>query len=183
MLELYKTPHYGLGTVVEVKIDYDKRIVTRQFKPDAITVNGTPTTKTPQEIEKFWYNEVYWLERFGNRQYVVPLLDIDYKNRIVTQAYTGPTLLEIKKDIHNKYPHLVDLVVEMYKMFKDIGVYKRNGSLSNIACDGEYIAAFDFKWCEYRPNGIEMEHKSYDEWLSKISPVLPQKLRELDDIV
>jgi hypothetical protein len=76
-------------------------------------------------------------------------------------------------------PDIVEQVIEMYKFFKEKNVYKRNGSLSNLTLRDGQLVAFDFKWARLRPNGVEMELRSYDEWLSKIDSSLPNKLREL----
>jgi hypothetical protein len=180
MLELYKTDCYGLGTVVEVKIDKEQQIVTRQFKPNAITVSGKPTTKTEAEIKRFWDNEVYWIERFrGQSEWTIDTIDIDYKTRTITQPYEGKTLLDIKDTMHDLYPDIEEHIVEMYKFFKSLNVFKCNGSLSNLLIRDGHPIAFDFKWCEYRPHNIEMELKSYDVWLSKISNTLPDKLKRL----
>ena len=180
MLELYKTNHTGLGTVVEVKVDKQKGIVTRQFKYDAITVSGKPTNRTKEEIDKFWNNEIYWIKQFENKSsYIIPTYDIDYVTRTITQPYMGPTLLDYKPRLQSVIPDIEEQILDMYRFFKDINVFKCNGSLSNLLLHEGKIVAFDFKWCEYRPNNIEMELKSYDIWLSKISKDLPKKLRDL----
>ena len=38
MYEKFKSPHHGVGTVVDVSIDYDNKLIKRQFRPGSITV-------------------------------------------------------------------------------------------------------------------------------------------------
>lgn len=177
-LELYKSPFDDLGTCVEVHIDKENEIIMRQYKDDAITVNGTVTKKSPKEIEAFFMNEVYWLEKLQG-PWLPMTLDINMATRTIVQDYTHPDLLTIKPNLHEVVPDIEEQIIEMYKFFKEKGVYKRNGSLSNLSLCGNRVIAFDFKWATKRPDGLEMELRSYDEWLSKISPDLPHKLREL----
>jgi hypothetical protein len=173
--ELYKTPHYGLGTCVEVSIDTKNNIIRRQYKTDAITVNGTQTSKTAEEVEQFFLNEVYWLEKLQSKWLPITL-DVNMQTRTIFQEYTHPDLLNIKQNLPS---NISEQVVEMYKFFKENNVYKRNGSLSNLTLKDNQLVAFDFKWAKHRPDGIEMEIKSYEEWLSKINPSLTQKLKDL----
>ena len=51
--------------------------------------------------------------------------------------------------------------------------------VSNLTVNKEQLIAFDFKWARLRPNGIELELRSYDEWLSKIDDSLPKTLRDM----
>ena len=178
MFELYKSPHYGLGTCVEVYIDKENQIIKRQYKDDAITVNGTITKKSSEEVKAFFMNEVYWLEKLQG-PWLPMTLDVNMATRTIIQDYTYTDLLSVKKDLHHIVPDIEEQIIEMYKCFKEKNVYKRNGSLSNLSLCGKRVIAFDFKWATKRPNGLEMELRSYDEWLSKISPDLPSKLREL----
>lgn len=178
MFELYKSPHYGLGTCVEVHIDKKNRIISRQYKNDSITCNGSVTKKSPDEIENFFQNEVYWLEKLKSRW--IPLtLDINYSTRTIIQEYTHTDLLYNKPNLKEVVPDIVDQVIDMYKFFKEMNMYKRNGSLSNLTLRDKQLVAFDFKWATTRPTGLEMELKSYDQWLSKIDSSLPEKLKAL----
>ena len=69
----------------------------------------------------------------------------------------------------------------MYKFFKSHNVFKRNGSLSNLTHNNGQLIAFDFKWAKVRPDGLDMEIKSYKEWLNKIDPSLTGKLMQMID--
>lgn len=170
--KLYKTPHYGLGTCVEVSIDYDKGIIQRQYKLDAITVSGQKTTKSSKEIENFFANEVYWLEKLQSK-WIPKTLDINIQTQTILQEYTHPDLLNIKSNLPK---NITEQVIEMYTFFKENNVFKRNGSLSNLTLKNNQLIAFDFKWATERPKGLEMELRSYNEWLVKIDTTLPNKL-------
>lgn len=178
MYELYKTPHYGLGTIVEVHIDKDHNRIKRCYSETSITCNGAITSKSPAEIQDAFMYEIYWLEKLESK-WIPKTIDIDYKTRTIVQEYTHPDLLHIKPKLKEIVPNIVDQIIDMYEFFKSKNVYKRNGSLSNLTLRDEQLVAFDFKWARQRPEGLEMELRSYDEWLSKIDSSLPKKLREI----
>lgn len=163
------TRHAGLGTLCEVYIggDYIKRI----FKPGAITCAGTPTRFSSEEIREFFEYEVYWTTKLQS-EWLPKTLEVG--DNYIVQEYYGPALID-------SMPHLPDVkdqVIEMYKFFKHHNVYKRNGSVSNLTMRGDQLVAFDFKWARERPDGLEMELKSYDVWLNKIDESLSQELRK-----
>lgn len=146
--------------------------IRREFKPNAITCAGVPTRFTPIEIVDFFQNEVYWLNKLQS-EWVPKTIEVG--PNFIVQEYTGPALID-------SMPHLPDIkdqVIEMYKFFKQHNVYKRNGSVSNLTMNKSQLVVFDFKWAMHRPNGLEMELKSYDVWLSKIDSTLSSSLREL----
>lgn len=172
-MDKYITPHKGVGTLVEVFIDEKSGIIRREFKFDSTTVNGEKSRFTQDEIEEFFFNEMYWLRKLDGSKFVPKL--IGFGDGWVEQEYTGPSLL----DTMPNPPDITDQVLDMYSEFNRIGLYKRNGSLSNLTMNGNQLVAFDFKWAMHKPNGEEMELKSYDEWLVKINPELPKLLREL----
>ena len=159
-----------MGTLCEVYIDHDQ--IKRIFKADAITVANSKTRFSHGQVKAFFDNEIYWLKKLDS-DWIPKTLEIG-KNFII-QEYTGPMLL----DSISNLPDVYDQVVEMYKFFKKKNVYKRNGSLSNLTMKGDQLVAFDFKWSSSRPNGYDMELKSYREWLSKIDPRLTNELINL----
>lgn len=178
MLKLYKSPFTELGTCVEVHIDYDAGIIKRQYKYDAITVNGSITKRTPAEIDKFFNNEIYWLDKLEG-EWIPKTIEIDITNKTIVQEYTRECLLGDLVNIYQVVPDIEEQIVEMYKFFKKHNIFKCNGSLSNLTLRKNQLVAFDFKWADHRPNNIEMELKSYDIWLSKISEKVAIKLKEL----
>ena len=112
-------------------------------------------------------------------KWIPKTIDIDYKNRIIIQEYYGKDLLHFKGQLKKVIPDLEEQVLEMYKFFKEKQVFKRNGSLSNMANNKGQLVAFDFKWATLRPEGLEKEIYSYENYLNKINPELTRKLKEL----
>jgi len=153
-----------------VYIDNDQ--IKRVFKPGAITVSGKPTRFSENEIADFFAKEKYWLKELES-EWIPKTIEIG--DNFIIQEYTGPMLL----DSISNLPDIYDQVIAMYKFFKSKNVYKRNGSLSNLTLRNNQLVAFDFKWTTYRPNGYDMELKSYKEWLSKIDPRLTDELINL----
>lgn len=172
MYKLFKSTHQGLGTSVEVHIDEQEGLIKRYYKSDAITVNGAVTKKTHAEITESFEYEKYWLCKLES-EWIPKTVEIgkDY----IIQEYTGPALIDSMPNL----PDIKEQIIEMYKFFKFHGVYKRNGSVSNLVMNNNQLVAFDFKWARHRPIGIDMELRSYDEWLIKIDVDLPMQLREL----
>lgn len=135
-------------------------------------MSGNPTKFSADEIKHFFENEKFWLNKLES-EWIPKTLEIG--DDFIIQEYTQPALIE-------QMPHLPDIkdqVIEMYKFFKQKNVFKRNGSVSNLTMRNNQLVAFDFKWANERPNGLEMELKSYDEWLSKIDASLKEELRAL----
>jgi len=178
MFELYKSPHYGLGTTVEVHIDKENRLIRRHYKEGAITCSGAQTQKLKREIQDSFMYETYWLEKLESK-WIPKTIDIDYRTRTIVQEYTHPDLLYIKSELKEVVPDIVEQIIEMYKFFKSHNMYKRNGSLSNLTLNNGQLVAFDFKWARQRPKGLEMEVKSYDQWLSKIDSSLTHTLKDM----
>lgn len=179
MFELYKSPHDGLGTCVQVKINKITNVISRQYTKTAVTVSGNITTKTDQEINDFFNNEVYWLTNLRDSKWVPKLIWIDMHNQTIYQEYNGPCLLDIKPVIKETIPDIVEQIIEMYEFFKQQNMFKCNGSLSNLTTKDQQVKAFDFKWATHRPNNIEMEIKSYEQWLSKIDSKLTHILKDM----
>lgn len=178
MFEKYSSPHHGVGTIVDVSIDYDNRLIKRQFKPGSLTVGDKVHEYNYEQVKEFFNNELRWLETLKSNW--IPET-VEVGDNFIVQKYYGPCLLDFKpnKEFLKYVPDIVEQVIEMYKFFKSHNVFKRNGSLSNLTHNNGQLIAFDFKWAKVRPDGIEMELKSYKEWLSKIDDTLEQQLTNL----
>lgn len=167
---LYKSPHANIGRVCQVEIGNDW--VKRTFSPDAITASGLKTKHTPERIEYFFENEKKWLKILES-EWIPKTLEIG--SNFIIQEYTRPALIYEVDDL----PDIKGQLIEMYKFFKQKNVFKRNGSVSNMTMRSDQLVAFDFKWAKERPEGLDLEFRSYDEWLVKVDPEMPRLLREL----
>lgn len=178
MFEKYSSPHHGIGTIVDVSIDYDLQLIKREFRAGTVTSGNDVHEYDSNQVKGFFNNEVFWLDKLKSK-WVPETVEIG--DDFIVQKYYGPCLLDFKpnKEFLKYVPDIVDQVIEMYKFFKLHNVYKRNGSLSNLTHNNGQLVAFDFKWARLRPDGMEMELKSYKEWLSKIDSKLEQQLTNL----
>lgn len=169
--------HKNLGKIASVYLNDDKTLIKRCFHSNGITANGRPTEKSEEYIIEKWETEASALIRFNGLWFMPRLIEIDMKQRYVIQEYCGPDLLTSGfKNIRD----IEDQVVEIFKYISDQGLYKINGSLSNMTQKNGQIKMFDFKYL--RPKSEEskrLEEYSIDNWLSKISPTIVPKLKNL----
>ena len=175
--EPYWHPDPNIGRVASVYLNEDKTLIKRHYILDGVTVNGKPTEQSPEYIEQKWLTETYWLTRLQLMPWVPGLVSINYKERFIIQEYYGPDLLVRGYD---DIPDIEDQIVEIYKYFKEINVYKLNGALANMTKKNGRVIMFDFKYMrertpELKPHAL-IEIKL---WLSKISPNISKRLEEL----
>lgn len=170
-------PDPTIGRVVSVYLNQDKTLIKRYFIPNGITVSGKATEYSLEYIEQKWITETNTLLRFKDKEWVPGLIDINYQEKYIIQEYYGPDL-QIRgfEDI----PDIEDQVIEIYKYFKEINMYKLNGSLPNMTKLNGKVIMFDFKYMKER----SPELKPYAlveirEWLSEISPTIVPKLESL----
>jgi hypothetical protein len=167
----------NMGTLVSVFLNKEKTLIKRVFEPSGITTSGIPNTKTKEYVSTKWETESYYLTKFRLMPWVPGLVSIDYKTKSIIQKYYGPDLLIAGfEDI----PDIEDQVVEIYRYFNKIGVYKLNGALSNMTKRDGKVIMFDFKYM--RPRTPELKDYALieiDQWLSKISPTISKRLKEL----
>ena len=178
--EKFITSNSGIGTVVDVSIDYTSGLVKRKFDVNTITVEGKAHEYTKDQVQACFDRDVHWSNVLKSK-WVPELIHVDIAQRTIIQKYYNSCLLDYPpiKDITKTFPQLEEQIIEMYTFFKKHNVFKNNGSLSNLTHNEDQIIAFDFKWATKRPEGLENELHSYDTWLSKISNTLPQKLRDI----
>jgi hypothetical protein len=174
----YFSPHSELGTLCQVFINEDEGLIKRVFDPSGQTVSGRPSRFTKSEAIEFFDNEVYWLKKLESEW--LPRLVSDNKDELSTvQEFYSHSLLDIKPRLMQEIPDIVEQIIEMHKFFKTMGVFKRNGSLSNLSQRNGHIIAFDFKWATHRPKGLEKELFSYENYFVKVCPTLPKRLKAL----
>ena len=180
MFEKYSSPHHGVGTIVDVSIDVSSGLIKRTFQPGSITVGNKVHEYNHDQVKGFFDNELKWLETLKS-EWIPETVEVG--DNFIVQKYYGPCLLDFKpnKEFLKYVPDIVEQVIEMYKFFKSHNVFKRNGSLSNLTHNNGQLIAFDFKWAKVRPDGLDMEIKSYKEWLNKIDPSLTGKLMQMID--
>lgn len=173
----YKDAKWHMGTLVSVYLNEDKTLIKRCFNPNGITVCGKPTDQSKEYIEEKWLTETHYLTKLQLMPWVPELVAIDYQQRYIIQRYYGPDLI-IRG--YEDIPDIEDQVVNIYKIFKDMDVYKLNCSLSNMTVHNNQVIMFDFKYM--RPRTADLKpYAEYeiDTWLSKISPTIGLKLKEL----
>ena len=169
--------HENLGVIASVYLNEGKTMIKRSYQINGITSSGKPAEKSLEYIENKWLAETEHLLRFENKPWVPELIDINYNERYIIQKYYGPDLLIQGYD---DIPDIEDQVIEIYEYFKEIDVYKLNGSLSNMTKKDGKVIMFDFKYMKKRradltPSAI----REIDLWLSKISPTIAARLKEL----
>ena len=171
-----QSQHDGLGTIVNVLVNEEEGLISRTFQAGYQTVSGKKHEYTKEQVNEFYQNELYWLEKLKG-QWLPELIASNDQSQTIMQRYYGPCLLDyLHTDLHTRIPNLKEQIIEMYAFFKDNKVFKRNGSLSNMTYNKGQVIAFDFKWAKERPEGIEMEKHSYHNWLNKIDSELPNIL-------
>ena len=176
------------GTIAEVYLNEDKTLIKKVFKVGGITVSGEATEFTEEQINRAFENEVHWLKTLKGK-WVPELVQVgrffdkdgNSEGNMLIQRYYGTDLLEnyMSKTLWDDVPNITEQVIEMYEFFKENNVFKRNGSLSNLTMHNDQLIAFDFKWARVRPEGIDLEIRSYNEWLCKIDRSLPTILKEM----
>ena len=170
----FNSHHPGIGTLVEVYIDEDAGLIKRTFSFDAVPSNGVKQSRfNPDQVKEFFDWEVYWLNKLDGSKWIPETVDVTDKS--IIQCYYGPCLLDKIRDLP---AGIVEQVIDMYDFFADNNMFKRNGSLSNLTMNGNQLVAFDFKWARPRPIGMDMEIRSYNEWLCKIDPTLTHILMD-----
>ena len=62
-----KSPHGGLGTIVNVLVDEDQGLISRTFQAGSLTVSGKKHEYTQEQVNKFYQNELYWLDKLKGK--------------------------------------------------------------------------------------------------------------------
>lgn len=169
--------HKDLGKIASVYLNDDKTLIKRCFLTNGITANGKPHGKSKEYIIQKWETEANALIRFNGLWFMPRLIEIDMKERYVIQEYCGPDLLTSG---FKNIPNIEDQVVEIFRHISSEGLYKINGSLSNMTQKNGQVKMFDFKYLISKSEETrKLEEYSIDNWLSKISPTIVPKLKKL----
>lgn len=170
--------HY-LGQIASVYLNDDQTLIKRTYNLNGVTVNDSPSEYSAEFIKERWAREYRWINEFNGEFFMPELIDANYDEGWTVQRYYGSDLL-IQGT--SQIPNVEDQVLDIYKFLKEKEVYKKNGSLSNMTHDNGRLIAFDYKWTVPRDtpgDHKELEERSIDLWLSKISLDLVPKLKAL----
>lgn len=170
------------GVVAEVWIDKDAGLCKKYFKLNGITANGSVTKYTDYEIiRKFYNRDLYWTTRLKSK-YISNIYEhgeLADAGFYIIQEYVGDDLLKYYIDgtLHTLFPNITDQLEEMFKLFQQHNLYKKNNALSNLTGVHGQIKAFDFKYATHRtPETRILEIQSIDKWISKIDPDIKSRL-------
>ena len=159
-------------------------LITRKVKSGIIEIKNSTIKKIFSEQKQF-EKDAYWLDKL-NSKWTPKGLKIG--NNYILSEYYGPDLLISydRNTLWDDIPNITEQICEMYSFFKENDLYKFNGALSNLTSNKKQVVAFDFKYARHRTEPacslgecLEWEIKSFDKWLIKIDPTLPEKLREI----
>jgi|TARA_B110000305_G_C19371732_1_gene604816 hypothetical protein len=180
MYEQYFTSTGSIGSAAEVWIDKEKKLCKKFFKPDSITItNKLPIFTEYAKVKELFDNEIYWSTKLKSK-FVLETYEYgeleDNKGFYLIQEYAGPDLLSYK-NIQETFPDVKEQLIEMFHLFKEHNVYKKNNARCNLTGNNNQIKAFDFKWAVPRsPEHKKFEVNSINTWLSKIDHTLPEEL-------
>lgn len=182
MFELYRNNNGPEGSLAEVWIDKDARLIKKLYRPNGITITGNTTVYQDLDvIRKMYENEVTWSRKLKS-ELVLEIYEYGELDNgfYIIQEYVGPDLLHYYDGNRlNGIDNAVEQIINMFRFFKDNNVYKLNNAMSNLTNDKGKIRAFDFKYAvERTPDYRYLEAQSIDKWISKIDPSLKDTLRE-----
>ena len=142
MYQLYLNDNSSRGSLAEVWIDEEAKLVKKIYKPTGITIkNKPPLFQDIKEIETMYTNECKWLYRLQSDK-VVRLYEHgklkDEEGFYCIQEYGGPTLLEYYSNgtLHTHFPNIKEQITDLFLFFKEKNVYKFNNAMANI-CGNE----------------------------------------------
>ena len=169
--------HENLGKIASVFLNENKTLIKRYFLAGGITANGNPTKETEEYINQKFETESAALIDFEGLWFMPELVEINIKEKYIIQEYCGPDLLTAGFD---NIEDIEDQVVEIFECISDMDFYKINGSLSNMTQRNGQVIMFDFKYLRPKSDEArELEEYAIDNWLSKISPTIVPRLKEL----
>lgn len=186
MYELYQTTKGSRGSLAEVWIDKAAGLTKKYYKPQGVTIRGTPSLYAHMdEISRLYHNEIYWFNKLKGR-WVLEIYEHgelqDGPGYYLIQRYANPDLLHFYdgKKLHDCIPNPASQLVEMFKFFKDNNLYKLNNAMCNLTQSDGIIMAFDFKYAVDRTEAYrDRELYSINTWLAKIDDRLPAMLLPL----
>ena len=179
MFEKYVPEIGSRGSLGEIWIDTEAKLVKKLFKPNAISIKNRPAFhRKIEDITNLYNNEIFWTTKLKS-QYLVETYEHgelkDEEGYYILQEYAGPDLLY--NELKNSTELIVDQLDEMFSFFKEKEVYKINNAKCNLTMtrDGQ-LKCFDFKYAVPRNSKKTMlELLSVKRWLSNIDEsVMPR---------
>jgi len=187
MYELYQSTSGSRGSMAEVWINRESKLVKKFYKPDGCTITGNPPRHTDLDEIKFLYEtEIFWSTKLQSK-YTVRMLDHGEIQKepgwFIVQDWHGSDLLPYfhpNTRLYHIIPDADKQIEEMFEFWKSNGVYKINNAMANMTMHNGRILAFDFKYAEHRAdNRMHLEQASIQKWVSKIEPSLVDRLERL----
>lgn len=167
-----------IGTTVTISIDLDAKLVMRRFDPHGTTVCGAaPTIRSLSSMRRLFENEVRWLRALEGSRRIPRLVEVREDELSIIQEYVGPDLYERIARGEALPADLVPQIVEMYREYREHGLFKGNGDPRNLGLRGGEVVAFDFKWAAPRhADRLDQELSSIRHFLSELDRTLVRRV-------
>ena len=182
MFEKYSNINSSRGSLSEVWIDTEKKLVKKYFKVNAVTIKNRPAYhRNIEDITNLYNNEIKWSTQLKSK-HVVETLEFgeltDSEGYYILQEYLGPDLLQYSPDqLLTLFPNIQDQLEEMYILFKAHNMYKLNNAKCNLTGSNGIIKCFDFKYAVTRElKYVPIEMRSLKQWISNIDNSLVDRL-------
>lgn len=180
MFEKYIPTLGSRGSLGEIWIDREAKLVKKLFKPNAISIKNRPAFhRRIEDITKLYNNEIYWTTKLKSK-YLVETYEhgelADQEGFYLLQEYVGPDLLH--NELRNDRKLIADQLDDMFQFFKENEVYKLNNAHCNLTMttDGQ-LKCFDFKYAVPRePKKTMLEILSVKRWLADIDESVVPRL-------
>lgn len=172
-------PHYNhhqLGTLASLYLNQDKTLIKRCYINGGLSCSGNQIDKKELFLHRRWKSEVTYMKMFQDMPWTPRLVDYNEEDRSTTLEYYGPDLLQQNYSGMN----IEDQIIDVYRHFRDVGVYKYNGAKANMSRNGNQLIIFDFKIMSKRRQRFKQcAEYEIDTWLSKINQDLIPILKEM----
>jgi hypothetical protein len=171
-----------LGRMCHVTINKQHGTITREFTITKPTVSGkvNPFGYTLDIVKAAFNNDLYWT-RLLDSKYILKPIHVDENSLSMTFPYYGQDLYHDHKTFLS-INNFREQIIEMYEYFKEVNIFKGNGSRSNLVLVNGNIKAFDFKWTAVRPKNIKLELMSYEIWLKNADTRLENDLKTISGL-
>lgn len=175
-----------------IEIDRSSNLVRKTYDLASVATHKPWLADTTEEdCTRFFANDVKWLRTMNSigADFVPKLIDVDESKRSYVLPYLGLDLLLShvipKKTDELQKIGIAEQVVEHFKLYKQLDLYKYNHAGINHCLVGNKVMVIDFKWASLR--GEDDRHRSLvdpvyaekyavENWMVKLDPRLPELL-------